>query len=370
MGQGLSADVKVRSFGDDVARVDPRPVEALKAFYQPIVNLQTGEIIGFEALARLVIDGVVVPPARFLPILNERELLSLFGRMVGMSLDFSSRLPSFGRAIYVSVNVEVGLLLADGFIDMLAHLLDLHEGLAGRLVLEILEGERIANAQAILAVLAHVKALGVGLALDDIGSAYSSLARIRELPVDIVKLDQVFARGLDRRPEDLAFIWSVAALARGLEKRLVVEGVETPEALDALTILGIETVQGYAVARPLPEDELEAWLKTRPVIGAHRRPQSMLGVYASHLTVVESCRSLATQPLQVEWKASAKDWQGCEIGRFFASQGLHDTCCGRAHIKFHEVLDLYDTDREEWEMAAKQFRAEIVSAILGKRLCT
>lgn len=334
----------------------------LKAVFQPIVDLQTGRVAGFEVLARLSIGGVVVPPVSFIPHLDAAELLSVFCRMTGMGLDFLRETKGLEAGSYVSVNVELNVLLLRDFIDIFAHLLDRRD-YQGGLVLEILEGQRVEDVDAMRAVLARVSMLGVGIALDDIGSAYSSLARIRDLPVDIVKLDQTFARGLERRPEDMMFMMSVAALARGLGKRLVVEGVETEETIDALTILGIELVQGYAIARPLSPAAVASWLADRPALRAHRMPRSLLGAYASHLNVVETCRSLAIQPLEIDWREAAKDWRGCGIGRLFTEKGLHNSRCGRAHAQFHDVLDRYSSDHATWERACAEFRCELVTVI-------
>ncbi len=333
--------------------------------FQPIVDLQTGRVAGFEALARLVVGGFVVPPASFIPLLDKNELLGVFCHMVGQALGFLGTIENLEAGTYVSINVELVVLLSEGFVDILAHLLDSHD-YQGGLVLEILEGQRIDDVHAMRSVLSSISALDVGVALDDIGSAYSSLARIRELPVDIVKLDQAFARGLDRRPEDLMFMMSVAALARGLGKRLVVEGVETEEALDALTILGIELVQGYAIARPLAPEVVPSWLTDRPELRAHRMPRTFLGAFASHLNVVETCRSLAIQPLEIDWREAAKDWRGCGIGRFFTEKGMHDSRCGQAHARFHEVLDRYSSDRAVWEQACTDFRCELVTVIVDE----
>ena len=331
--------------------------------FQPIVNLQTGDLVAFEALARFAIGGRSYAPDEIIPHLNAKDRLSLFVRMVEQSMAATRAAWWPSPAVFVSVNAEAGLILSDGFCDLLAHLLDKVGGRPEQLVIEMLEGERVDDHAHMAEVLNCLRKMGVHVALDDVGSGYSSLLNLRQLPVDIVKLDRCFTIDLQRKPEDLLYILMLVNLARGLGKRLVIEGVEGPEALDALTILGIEYAQGFAIGRPMAAEAVADWLASRPALGAHRTPRSLLGAFASHLTVVETCRMLQLQPLQIEWKEQARDWRSCEVGRFFETADLHDTCCGDAHRRFHEVLADYATDRPAWEQAAADFRAELARAI-------
>ena len=117
-------------------------------------------------------------------------------------------------------------------------------------MLEILENEDIKDLARLKACLLEVKALGLSLALDDVGSGYASMARMRELPIDIFKLDRSFAHDLEQRPTDLTFVLSMVTLARGLGRTLLAEGIETPEVYDAMRVLGIQIGQGFGIARP------------------------------------------------------------------------------------------------------------------------
>ena len=331
--------------------------------FQPIANLQTGQIIGFEALARFEVNGHVIGPKTILPHLNDGDRLALFGRMLERSVALTKQSWWPGSSVYVSVNIEAGLMLADGFCDLLDHLLDKTGAVPEQIVIELLEGERVDDHVQMAEVLMCLRERGVSVALDDIGSGYSSLINLQQLPVDLIKLDSSFALNVHRKPQDLLFILALANLARGLGKRLVIEGVETRDVMDALTILGIDLAQGFAIARPLDPSLIAAWLVEREPFSAHRTPASLLGAYASHLTVVETCRMLQLQPLQIEWKDQAQDWRNCEIGRYFSRHDLHGTCCGQTHRRFHEVLACYETDRDAWEEAAKAFRDELTKAI-------
>ncbi len=155
---------------------------------------------------------------------------------------------------------------------------------------------------------------GLRIALDDVGSGYSSLARMRDLPVDVIKLDQGFVRNLQRQPEHLQFVAAMQSLARGVRADLVVEGVETDIILDALRVMGIGGAQGYAVARPMPEAALIAWLTEYRPCPAGRRPNSLLAAYAAHLGIVEACWALMNQPLRARWSDDVRDPHVCAIG--------------------------------------------------------
>jgi EAL domain-containing protein (putative c-di-GMP-specific phosphodiesterase class I) len=337
--------------------------ETIVPLFQPIENMKTGRVVGFEALAHLKIGDATIVPAIFLPALSQRDLLRLFCTMLGKAIGFLAAFAPRHPTLYVSVNVETSLLLTEGFFEALQCTLDQY-GFAGEhLVIELLEGDEIVDFQQMNACLGRIRRLGLAVALDDIGSAYSSLINLRDLPIDIIKLDQSFARGLSKRPEDLHFVLSFLSLARGLDKRLIVEGVETDEIYDALRVLGVEQAQGYAIARPMPQEAVGAWLAGRVAHESDRVPRTLLGAYAAHLLVVETCRVLMNQPLHIAWKDESKNPHSCSIGRYFDRNGLHETEYGNAHKRFHAVMASYETDMTRWEKGADDFRNALQRAI-------
>ncbi len=338
------------------------------ALFQPIVALQTGACGRFEALARLPHEGRDVAPDGFLDHFDNDDRLCLFGAMLGASIALmkSRGAPDPGDArsgLSVSINVEISLVMSADFVDVLRYFLDRH-GFAGeRIVLEILENEDVPDFVALKDQLETVRALGLSIALDDIGSAYASLVKIKMLPVDVIKLDRSFTRDLEQHPEDLQFVLSILSLARGLGKTLVVEGIETPAVYDALRIMGVEFGQGYAIAPPMPADQVGDWLASRRTHEVNHVPKCLLGAYAAHLTVVESCRALRSQPLPVAWLGGQADHLDCVIGELFTARGWHGTSLGVAHRAFHAVLPLYRSDPERWETGAADFRAAMAEAI-------
>lgn len=331
--------------------------------FQPIEALQTGACRGFEALGRLSHGGSLVSPDAFLGALNGDDRLCLFGTMLGESIALLKGNAESLRDLYVSINVEISLLVGDDFIDILQYYLERYDFAGERLALEILENEEITDFSRLAANLEAARRLGLSVALDDIGSAYASLTKIRDLPIDIFKLDRSFSRDLEMHPEDLMFVLSILSLARGLGKRLIVEGVETPEVYDALRIMGVELGQGFEIAPPMPAAEVEAWLATRSVREPNQVPRCLLGAYASQLTVIEACRTLRRQPLPVAWTSAATDHVNCVVGKLFSARGWHDTPFGEAHKRFHAVLPFYGAKEKLWTEAADRFREEMARAI-------
>ena len=344
----------------------PSGLPGVHAFVQPILNLATGRVVGFEALARFRKGTALLAPAQILPGLSEAQRVALFTAMVGQAVGFIRDARRRDPELTVSVNVETSLLMRDDFCELVRVALGDSVGDASALTVELLEGEPVVDFDRALATMAQLKRMGVGIALDDAGSAYSSLLMIKQLPIDVIKLDQAFARGLRRRPDDLQFVNSMASLARGLGKRLVVEGVETDDIQDALAMLGVQYGQGYAIARPMPAEHACDWLGAHRATPRGRTPQTLLGAFAVHLTIVETCRVMKDQALPIGWREQAKNPHACEIGRYFDRYDLHGTPYGLAHQRFHAVIDQLETDEESWKASAERFRHELRDAVVAE----
>ncbi len=332
--------------------------------YQPIVSLCSGRVIGVEVLGRLEQDGRVLAPAIFLPSLAVQDLDALLFRSLRLGLETLAACHATHPALRLSVNVSPAVLIRDRFSHRVAAVLAEAGVAAGRITLEILEGEQFLNIGAAVAEIGVLRGLGVRIALDDIGSAYSSLMRLRELPVDVIKLDQAFVRGVTQTPDDLQFVVSMISLARGLRKTLVVEGVETAEIANAVRILGVDAAQGYAIAQPMPAATLRDWLAEHVETASVQRPTSLLGVYAAHLMIVEACRTLANQAMSLAWPASIHDPHVCSIGRYLDGLGAHETPYGLAHKHFHTVITTCEVAPGAWDEAAEAFRSTLTAAIL------
>lgn len=234
-------------------------------YYQPKVNMRTGELLGVEALARWQHPqhGVLAPIA-FLPAIEDPALVAPFGEwVIRTALDQMAVWQAAGKIIKVSVNVAALHLQQVDFVARLALLLSAHPQLEpGSLELEILETSSIENLGWLSEVMQRCQAMGVAFAIDDFGTGYSSLSYLRQLPAEVLKIDQSFVRGMLENTDDAAIVSGVIGLGKAFKRRLIPEGVETVEHGLALLAQGCETAQGYAIARPLPAAELLHWQET------------------------------------------------------------------------------------------------------------
>lgn len=273
----------------------------LRVYYQPIVNNPSMEIAGVEALARLEDDGQIIAPYDFLPVLSENDLLHLSNEVLRKAVQELTEIGESAEKLWISVNVDPKFMSSE-YLESLRSILEEHEIEPSRIVIEILEtGDFLGRDKA----LGHIKAIknyGIKVALDDVGSAYSSLMRLKELPVDKIKLDQFFIRNLEQNPEDLHFVQSILELAEDKKVKLVVEGVETEDILDAISVMGAHQIQGYAIAKPMPCDKLKDFLNSYKA-ALLKRPVSFLGLYAFKMISYGNVKRLIKQdPYLIDYK--------------------------------------------------------------------
>jgi diguanylate cyclase (GGDEF)-like protein/PAS domain S-box-containing protein len=233
--------------------------------YQPKVNLLDGKVIGAEALVRWQHpERGLLAPGEFLHFLDGTDLAAEFGEWVTeTALSQIERWNAEGLAMTVSVNISPDHLQVPDFAARLGETLARHPGVAKhQLELEILESAAIHDLEHASRTLLACLALGVRFALDDFGTGYSSLAYFRRLPVETLKIDQVFVRDMLDDPEDLSIVESVIRLALAFNRPVIAEGVESLEHGAALVRMGCHLGQGYGIARPMPAGQLPAWIKT------------------------------------------------------------------------------------------------------------
>lgn len=253
--------------------------------YQPTVALDTGEIVGAEALLRWAHPRRgLVPPAEFIPLAEETGLIVPLGRWVLQQA--CRQAAAWPAALTVSVNLSARQLKHESLVDDVAAALH-DSGLAPqRLILEITESDLIEESalDACLERLLALKRLGVRLAIDDFGTGYSSLSYLRRLPVDILKIDKSFVDGLARGPQGVAVVRSVVDLGRNLGLAVVAEGVEDAGQRTVLASLGCELAQGYYFARPVDRTTLATLLAARA--HGHSAPPSAAPAAEPHDGVV------------------------------------------------------------------------------------
>jgi diguanylate cyclase (GGDEF)-like protein len=234
----------------------------LTVHYQPKADLATGRILGVEALVRWrhPTHGFV-PPDEFIPIAENTGLIRPLGLYVlETALHQARAWHDVGLELGVAVNLSVRNLVDPGVVDAVARLLDEHTMPPSALTLEITEGQVMDDPERAIAVLGRLGSMGVHLSIDDFGTGYSSLAYLKRLPVNEVKLDRSFVTDLPTDPADAAIVRATVELGRHLGLRLVAEGVEDRQTWDLLAAMGCDVAQGYYLGRPMPAEDLIAWL--------------------------------------------------------------------------------------------------------------
>ena len=234
----------------------------LKLHYQPLAELDSGTIIGFEALLRWNHAQLgPISPEMFVRLAEESGLIIRLGEWV--LREACGEAARWTPALKLSVNLSPLQFMQDDLVGAIERVLA-ETGLdPARLELEVTEGLLIKDAAGALAILQRLKALGVQISMDDFGTGYSSLSYFRMFPFDKVKIDRSFVGDMIANPQARAIIRSVIGLGHGLGVPVVAEGVETNEQLEALRAEGCDQVQGYLIARPNPIGHFEGVVMDR-----------------------------------------------------------------------------------------------------------
>jgi EAL domain-containing protein (putative c-di-GMP-specific phosphodiesterase class I) len=228
------------------------------AYYQPIVDLMTGQVTKAEALVRWQRGHELVGPAEFIDLAESNGLIVDIGAQVlraacQQAQSWQCALPGLG----VSVNLSPRQLTDERLGSMIARVLS-DTGLdPALLTLEITETALLADTAAAGRALAMTRSMGVQVALDDFGTGFSSLTHLREMPVQMVKIDRSFVSRLEAHKPDAVIVRSIVDLAAGLGLDVVAEGVETPGQRNMLAEFGCPSAQGYLFSPPTPADRLE-----------------------------------------------------------------------------------------------------------------
>jgi diguanylate cyclase (GGDEF)-like protein/PAS domain S-box-containing protein len=233
--------------------------------YQPIVDLGTGDVLGFEALVRLLDDaGQLVAPERFIAVAEQSGLIIPMGSWVlrPAARTLAELRSLSGRDLFMAVNVAPSQVSRDDLIHTVDSALA-EAGLPPRsLALELTESALLEADSNTLKQLNTLRSSGIQIALDDFGTGYSSLAYLRTFPVGHLKIDRSFISGISELSGDLAIVRAIAGMAADLGLGCVAEGVETVLQRDLLVELGVPAAQGYLFARPLEHDRLADLLAT------------------------------------------------------------------------------------------------------------
>jgi diguanylate cyclase (GGDEF)-like protein len=258
-------------------------------FYQPVVNLASGEIVGSEALVRWQHPELgLLPPARFIGLAEDTGLILEIGDLVMREACAQTRAwqeRGFGR-LRIAVNISARHFQQRNFSERLVEILGETRLDPTSLELELTETSIMENKDSAARLLRQIRNLGVKIAIDDFGTGYSSLSYLKLLPIDTVKLDRSFVKGATTDPDDAALVMAIVTLAHNLKLRVVAEGVETQEQGSFLRLLRCDEAQGYLFGKPMPAELFESRLVVDPPRKVHVLSNSGRQDFGSVLSAV------------------------------------------------------------------------------------
>ena len=253
-----------------------RAVESnqLELHYQPKVKAATGEVAGCEALVRWRHpQHGYIPPGEFIPHAERTGAIrSLTSWVMATALNDAARWEREGMSFDVSINVSPVDFADPGFADNVASLLLQTGANASRVILEVTESGAMKDIAATLRIMEQLRVLGLRFSIDDFGTGHSSLAHLKRLPVDEVKIDRSFIKELEVQGDDDVIVRSTINLGHALQLKVVAEGVEQASSWNTLRRLGCDLIQGYFVSKAMPMSEFTAWSLARNAPAAATKP--------------------------------------------------------------------------------------------------
>jgi diguanylate cyclase (GGDEF)-like protein/PAS domain S-box-containing protein len=265
-GQALYSPEQDRHSPSQLALVSElgRAINAgrLELFYQPMLSLTTGEFVGVEGLVRWPHpQRGMIAPDRFVPLAEQSGLIRrLTGWVLETALGQSRQWQGSGHNLSIAINLSMRDLQDAQLGEAIVRLLDRYAVDPTHLHLEITESVLMADPKRVIDVLRRLRETGVEVAIDDFGTGYSSLAYLAELPVDALKIDRSFMRGLVADQRRAAIVKATIEMAHALGLRVIAEGIEDAATWQAVAALGCDSAQGYFIAPPMPARKLNLWL--------------------------------------------------------------------------------------------------------------
>ncbi len=242
--------------------------EELETYYQPQIDLHTGQIVGLEVLLRWKhVTLGSISPSQFIPLAEETGLIIAVGYWVLrhtclQAIEWNkSGLPP----IQIGVNLSIKQLQQKDFLSSLQQILNETNFDPHYLELEITEGIMMDNVEEKIVLLNQFRQMGIQLSIDDFGTGYSALSYLKNLPIDTLKIDRTFIEYIDHNEQDQAIVASLINLSHSLNLIVIAEGVETQEQVDILRELGCDRIQGYFFYKALPTEEIEALLRAQAI---------------------------------------------------------------------------------------------------------
>jgi EAL domain-containing protein (putative c-di-GMP-specific phosphodiesterase class I) len=295
----------------------------VRLFYQPIVDLRSGELHHVEALARMfAVDSSIIPPGEFLRAFGQADFLKLFEMGLAQAAqDLRGWRETTGLDVSVSINLPTDGLSNPDYRDALFDVIEAGGLAASQVRLELLETNDPVDHKTRDALLDEFRRAGVALVQDDLGSGHSSLLRMDQIGFDEVKIDQGLVRSALSEPQRaLEFIYHLTRLAYGFGACVTVEGLENEGLIEAATILGADFGQGYAIARPMPAAELLSWAAQQRCSVDTSNPRTALGALAGYLLWDQQLASYEGRPDLIEDLVSNPS----PVQRYVVAKGLQD----------------------------------------------
>ncbi|WP_019614537.1 bifunctional diguanylate cyclase/phosphodiesterase [Psychromonas ossibalaenae] len=240
--------------------------EEFIVYYQPQVDAKSGKLVGMEALIRWMHPVMgMVSPAKFMTLAEETGLIIKLDQWT-MRKAMRQLVTWYEMGLnpgVLALNLAMKQLQQDDFIEMLSNMLKDTNCKPEWLALEVTEGQIMINPENAILILKQISAMGIELAIDDFGTGYSSLSYLKHLPINKLKIDQSFVRGLPENEDDAAITMSVISLAKNLHLDVIAEGVETIKQVNFLADNGCFNIQGYYYGKPMPAQDMTDYLKTQ-----------------------------------------------------------------------------------------------------------
>ena len=240
--------------------------------YQPQFDLKDGAIVGVEALIHWApAESAVVPPEEFIPLLEENGLIVPVGEWVLRTAcaQHHAWCHTGYRPIRIAVNASARQFNEGDLLETVSRILQECPLLPGLLEIEITESALMQNMPLAIERLQALGKMGVGIAMDDFGTGYSSLGYLKQLPIDVLKVDEIFIRDIASNPADAAIAQAIISMAHSLGMKVVAEGVKTREQMELLRAEGCDFAQGFYFSLPLPSNEIERLLRENYAFDIH-----------------------------------------------------------------------------------------------------
>ncbi|MGI4896063.1 MAG: putative bifunctional diguanylate cyclase/phosphodiesterase, partial [Janthinobacterium lividum] len=240
----------------------------LRVYYQPLVASGTGRLLGSEALVRWQHpERGLLGPGAFIPLAERSQaIVALTYWVLGTAVAQCAQWRAAGYDLGVSVNVSANVLTEPSLIETVRRVIAEHRLEPSVLTVEVTESALLEDPVGAGAVLAALRAAGARVSLDDFGTGYTSLTMLRQLEVDELKIDRTFVEAASKAPADAAIVRALTDLAHRLSMEVVAEGIEDARTADLVMTLGVDVLQGFHYARPVPAEDLLTALRTPPSV--------------------------------------------------------------------------------------------------------